>query len=380
MPHPPRPRPRRRGFTLVELMTSVALFLGIMALVVPFFRQQSRAIEQQGSVFEAVQAARFAATAIDRELRAAGGETGQPIIVQASPMAITFNANLVSRVAGDAKATYFNPDADSLATEGWSPSRAKALPRVTKTYPTVLYTDPSGNTSTAETISYWLSRDLTAPRNDMYTLWRRANDRDSTVVARNLVVPDTSQWAFRYWRADSLGNLLQIPQSGLPLYWDGVPRRVDSIRVVDMRLAAIYKDPRTGKEMLRTVNTSTKITNAGLLQSLTCGTEPLEPPATSVAVSMVKDPDNKTTAVRLQWNASPEELAGEKDVVNYVVVRRLQASTDWETLSNVPARGIATYLYDDFRFALGDWRYGVMAQDCNPANSPLIAKDITVVP
>ena len=370
---------RRPGFTLIELMTSVVLFLGLMALVLPFFRQQSLVIERQGSLLDAVQSARFANTVIDRELRAAGGETGQPIIVQAGPMAITFNANLVSRVADDPRATYFNPDADSLATEVWLPARAKVLPLSAKQYPAVTYTDNAGNPSSAETISFWLSRDLTAPRNDIYTLWRRANDRDSTVVARNFIVPDSARFAFRYWRADSVGNLLEIPRDSLPLFWDGTRRWIDSIRVVGMRLSAIYREPRTGKEIIRTVANSTKLNNAGLLQQLTCGTEPLEP--SNVTVTLERDPmTDATVSVRVAWDASVEESAGERDVAAYVVVRRLDGATDWETLGNVVARGLANYQYDDFAFVPGNWIYGVMAQDCNPSNSPLVNKPVVVTP
>lgn len=383
MPDSPMPRTggpvRRPGFTLIELMTSVVLFLGLMALVLPFFRQQSLVIERQGSLLDAVQSARFANTVIDRELRAAGGETGQPIIVQAGPMAITFNANLVSRVADDPRATYFNPDADSLATEVWLPARAKVLPLSAKQYPAVTYTDNAGNASSAETISFWLSRDLTAPRNDIYTLWRRANDRDSTVVARNFIVPDSARFAFRYWRADSVGNLLEIPRDSLPLFWDGTRRWIDSIRVVDMRLSAIYREPRTGKEIIRTVANSTKLNNAGLLQQLTCGTEPLEP--SNVTVTLERDPmTNATVSVRVAWDASVEESAGERDVAAYVVVRRLDGATEWETLGNVVARGLANYQYDDFAFVIGNWSYGVMAQDCNPSNSPLVNKPVVVTP
>ena len=57
---------------------------------------------------EASQNARFVQDAIDRELRLAGGEVGQPIIVQATPFALTFNVNLVSNVADDPGAVYID--------------------------------------------------------------------------------------------------------------------------------------------------------------------------------------------------------------------------------------------------------------------------------
>lgn len=381
-------RVRRPGFTLVELMTSVVLFLGLMAIVVPFFRQQARSIEQQGGLLDAVQAARFAATQIDRALRAAGGETGQPLIVQASPMAITFNVNLVSRIPGDPRATYYNPDADSLATEGWNPIRAKALPRATKTYPAAQYADQAGNPSTAETISFWLSRDLTAPRTDMFTLWRRSNDRDSVVVARNIVVADTVTGVFRYWRGSTIGNLTQVPVDSLPLYWDRATKWADSIRVVDISFSALHRDARTRKDVLRTIATSTRVANAGLLQARGCGTEPLEPKDVTTALvgdSVVTDtlasPSDSvraTRAVRVTWKPSPEEAAGERDVTAYVIVRQVSGGSDWETLANTPASGLQSYFYDDFTFSVGDWVYGVVAQDCNPSYSPRVTSTIKV--
>lgn len=371
------PRPRH-GFTLVELVTSMALFLGIIAIVMPFFRQQARSVDQQGALLEAVQSARFAATQIDQSLRIAGGDVGQPIIVQAAPMAIAFNVDLVSRVPGDARATYYNPDADSLATESWNPSRAAALPRGSKTYPAVQYTDGSGIRSAAETISYWLSRDMTSSRTDVYTLWRRANDRDSSVVARNIVVTDTVNGVFRYWRGSSVGTLTQIPTDSLPLFWDNAKRWADSIRVVDVSFTAIYRDARTNKEVSRTIATSTRISNAGLLQQRSCGTEPLPPDSATLA--MVTDSLGVKQAVRFSWKASPEESSGERDVNTYVVMRQLDGTSDWETLVNVPAIGMASYYYDDFQMVAGTWKYGVLAQDCNPLNSTRISATISVTP
>ena len=82
---------RRAGFTLVEMMMAVLLTMIVFAITIPFFRQQTMAVDRSAGRLDALQNARFAQNAIDRELRTAGGVTGQPIIVQAAPFAMTFN-------------------------------------------------------------------------------------------------------------------------------------------------------------------------------------------------------------------------------------------------------------------------------------------------
>lgn len=137
MTHVPTRLHHRPGFTLIEMMMAVLLTMLVFGMTIPFFRMQTNAVDVGAGRLDALQNARFAQAAIDRELRIAGGITGQPIIVQADNFSVSFNVNLVTRFNGntDADATYYNPNADSLSTEGWLVTRAKALPLVTKTYP-----------------------------------------------------------------------------------------------------------------------------------------------------------------------------------------------------------------------------------------------------
>ena len=74
---------RRAGFTLVEMMMAILLTVLVFAITVPFFRMQTNALDIGAGRMDALQTARYAQTAIDRQLRLAGGITGQPIIVQA---------------------------------------------------------------------------------------------------------------------------------------------------------------------------------------------------------------------------------------------------------------------------------------------------------
>lgn len=369
---------RRHGFTLLELMISMTLTMMVFAVAVPFFRVQSNAVERNLGSGEASQNARFVQNAIDRELRLAGGETGQPLIVQATPWAVSFNVDLVSRTAGDANAVYINPDADSLAVIAWTEARQAALPTGSKVYPARDYFDAAGNPSGAETITYFLLPDATSARVDMYTVWRRVNDRDSTLVARDIHVPADTGYFFRYRRATASGALVSIPAASLPLYWDDTTGVADSIRVVDMRVSATYADERTGDVLTRTTMASTRLLNAGLLRERTCGTSPL--PARVVTATLQYDVDGNPAIVRIAWQASLEEAGGERDVSAYVVQRRLLSSTDWTTLGNASANGDATYAFEDFDLAGGDRIYGVLAQDCSPANSPLETTSTVAIP
>lgn len=369
---------RRAGFTLPEIVISMTLLLLVFAIAIPFFRAQSLTVQRDVGRMESSQSARFVQGIIDRELRLAGGETGQPIIVEAGPMALTFNVDLVSRLTDDPSAVYIDAEADSLAVISWSEARAAALPITGTVYPERDYFDVGGNLSGAETISYWVTPDATSGRSDLYTLWRRVNDRDSTLVSRDILIPADTAWFFRYSRATSTGALSAIPAGSLPIDWRDTTRLADSIRVVEMRVSTLFADARTGGEIVQTSYGSTRLLNAGLLQQRTCGTSPLPPRTVSAALQL--DGGGAPTSIRVEWESSLEEAGGERDVSVYLVQRRPSSGTDWSTLRNVPANGDATYAFEDFTLASGSWVYGVFAQDCSPANSPVVASATVVVP
>jgi prepilin-type N-terminal cleavage/methylation domain-containing protein len=371
-------RRARRGFTLVEMIVSIMVMSVVTAAAITFYRFQVRAIRSGTGRLESVQNLRYVENIIDRELRLAGGVSGQPLIVMAHPMAVVFNVNLVTRAAGDRSAVYYNPNADSLGTEALDSSRARQLPLVGKVYPTQNYSDASGNRSGAETIAYFLRPDPGSGRNDIYTLFRRVNDRDSTVVARDLQVPADTAYFFRYWRTDATGTLSLVPNASLPIYWDNAGHVADSLRVVDLRINTWYHDA-SSANIIRGVQASTKLLNAGLLQQNTCGSAPL--PATNVTAALTLDASGTPAYVHLAWNASLEETGGEKDVALYMIQRRATGSTgDWATLANLPANASATYTYDDRALASGSWSWAIVAQDCSPSNSALALSGSVTIP
>lgn len=364
----------RAGFTLIEMMMAVLLTMLVFAITIPFFRNQTRALDGGAGRLDASQNAHYAQSAIDRELRLAGGAPGQPVIVQAAPFAVTFNVDLVTTLANDPDATYFNPAADPLSVDSWLPAAAKKLPTSNVVYPTVEYFDGNGFQSHAETISYFLYLDASSGRNDIYTLFRRVNDRDSTVVAHNMWIPVDTNYFFQYSRTNNTGNIVAIPQASLPIYWNTAGDWADSVRLVQMRIAGLYRDVQKQKDITRTVYHSTRLLNAGMLKLNICGVAPQ--PAGTVTATQLDNLGNPWVSgpiseVRVVFNASTEEAGGEKDVASYVIERTIQGTSNWQVLGNLVAHGFASYTYDDFTFQTGNWVYGVVAVDCSPSYSPV---------
>jgi type II secretory pathway pseudopilin PulG len=364
----------RAGFTLIEMMMAVLLTMLVFAITIPFFRNQTRALDGGAGRLDASQNAHYAQSAIDRELRLAGGAPGQPVIVQAAPFAVTFNVDLVTTLANDPDATYFNPAADPLSVDSWLPAAAKKLPTSNVVYPTVEYFDGNGFQSHAETISYFLYLDASSGRNDIYTLFRRVNDRDSTVVAHNMWIPVDTNYFFQYSRTNNTGNIVAIPQASLPIYWNTAGDWADSVRLVQMRIAGLYRDVQKQKDITRTVYHSTRLLNAGMLKLNICGVAPQ--PAGTVTATQLDNLGNPWVSgpiseVRVVFNASSEEAGGEKDVASYVIERTIQGTSNWQVLGNLVAHGFASYTYDDFTFQTGNWVYGVVAVDCSPSYSPV---------
>lgn len=363
----------RRGFTLIEMMMAVLLTMIVFAITVPFFRQQTMAVDISAGRLDALQNARYAQNAIDRELRMAGGVSGQPIIVQAAAYSLTFNVDLVSRVANDPNATYYTPTADSLSTIGWDPTRSEKLPTATKVYPTVMYYDANGNATPAETISYFALPDASSGRSDLYILYRRVNDRDSTIVTRNLWIPADTNYLFKYYKADNVGNITLIPQASLPIYWDAASHLTDSIATVQMRLSGLYRDVRRATDVTRTIYHNTTLMNYGKLKINSCGDPPAAP--TNVVATQMYDSTGAFTKVRVTWTASADDGGGALDVGLYAVERKLWPSSTYFVQDNVPANASSSYAYDDFGTASGGmwYMYAVYAQDCSPANSAALA-------
>jgi len=361
----------RSGFTLLEMIVAMTVIAVTLGLTVPFFRNELQAFSAIAGRDDAQQNARYGVSMIDRELRVAGVGVldAQPLIVQAAPYAVTFNVDLVSRIPADMGAAYYDPDID--------PAAAASLPQATKItlplsasiqYPDTGYNQSTGIPSEAETVSFWVAPDPDPSANGTYALFRRVNAMPATVVAKALVLP-TGEPAFRYFKADTLGALIEIPQASLPLYHSAKIHNskadsaksalTDSIRVVRVRITGQYTD-RKGVKQLRPIETGVRIMNAGLLHFKTCGDPPILSSVINAVVTTVP-----TTKVTLSWVPSVDQGSGEKDIEQYAVYRRISTQTLFtEPMASIPG-GSASYSFTDTQVTSGDKLiYGVSAVDC----------------
>jgi type II secretory pathway pseudopilin PulG len=347
----------RPGFSLVELLVALTLTLAVFAITLPFVRAQSRALGANAGRLDAEQVARYALRAIDRDLRLASADgVGQPVIVQAGPMAISFNVNLLAPDTTDPNAVAVEVGAAPTLTESWRRANAAPLPLGPKVYPTVDYFTVTGGVSRTETISYFLGPDTVSGRTDVYVLYRRVNARDSVQVVRGLFVPPATA-LFRYFHNVS-GVLTEIT-TGLPLYFDNATSK--QIRAVGIRASGFFRNRREGMDVIRTVDWRTilPITTSA---AESCGAAPASP----TNVQPVGEIDAPGYRVEVTWNRSSDDGGGASDVRHYqVLVRPNITPVVWEAVASVPATGAATYRFDHYLPSItGAVRYGVRAVDC----------------
>jgi len=384
----------RRGFTLVEIMLAMTLMLTLIGLSTQLFRKQGTFVSAQTGRLDAQQNSRFAMSMLERELRVAGVGVvdAQPLLVMANTLGITFNADLVAADTGDLGAVYINPDADSASIDVLRNNNKITLPGTSKQYPDSTYMSSPGVPSNAETISYYLVQDSTSGHSHEYVLWRRVNATTPRLVARGIIYNGASDTIFHYFKSDTLGNLTEISPAALPLVHSapihgsqadtGKSALTDSIRQVRAQFTSVFRDPRTPKDsVLRRLNLTIKLKNAGLIHHSTCGNPPLAVATVTAVVTAANGTTIPQTYVTVGWGSSTDDGAGEKDVERYAVYRRLQGTTSFDQpIGSVPA-GHSTYAFQDFDLISGQkWEYAVSALDCTPSNSPVTISSAVTIP
>ena len=358
-------RRARAGFSLVEMIFAVSITVLVFSIAIPFFRAQTRAMDAGAGKLDAFQSARYAVSRIEADLRAAGGDVGQPVIVQAAPFAIAFNANRQGRTtATDPNASYWDASLDTLTTQSWMVARATTLRTSSKTYPTAAYSTPNGTTSMAETIQYFLLPDTAGGTTNQYVPYRRINDRDSTLVTRHLYVASDSSFFFRYYQTSAAGVTTAVANASLPMYWDASPTYADSITAVQIRATGVFYDTQARANVYRPLYATVTLRNAFRLLPARCGAVPARPD--SMGVTVESAPAGAKRGVRLDWSAVAGDSTSPRDVRQYVLYRRLDGATTWTTLDSKPARGAGTYRYVDYALptVAGEYEYGVAARDC----------------
>ncbi len=351
---------------MVEMIFAVSITVLVFSIAVPFFRAQTRAMDAGAGRMDAFQSARYAVWRIESDLRLAGGDIGQPLIVQAAPMAIAFNANRQGiSTSADPNASFWDATLDSLTARSWMVSRAGPLRTSSKTYPTASYTDPSGAWSQAETIQYYLLPDTAGGNSGLYVLYRRVNDRDSTLVTRNLYIPTDSNYFFQYFLTGASGSTSAIANGTLPIYWDDSLGRADSITAVRVRATGRYWDARNRQNVYRNLFVTVKLRSAFRLLTTRCGAVPATPDSLGVTVETA--PAGQKLDIRLDWSGVAGDSTSPRDVREYVLYRRVSGASTWTALASRPARRASTYRYQDFAIPLvaGTYEYGLAARDCS---------------
>ncbi len=361
----------RSGFSMIEMIFAVSITVLVFAIAIPFFRAQTRAMDAGAGRLDAFQSARYAVWRIQADLRMAAGDVGQPLIVQAAPFAIAFNANRQGRTTTtDPNASFYDATLDTLTTQSWMVSRATTLRKSSKMYPTAAYTDPSGATSKSETIQYFLHADTAGGNANLYVLYRRVNDRDSTLVTRDLYVPSDSNFFFRYYTTGATGVTAALASTSLPVYWDDSLSRADSITAVEVRATGRYWDARNRANVYRNLYVMVKLRNAFQTLPRRCGNAPPTPDSLGVTVENV--PAGRSAAgqkvdIRLDWSAVAGDSTTPRDVRDYVLYRKLSTDSIWTRIGSKPARGSSNYRYQDFAMpvAAGTYQWGLVARDCS---------------
>jgi len=386
--HQPR---RRSGFTIIEMVVSMVLMLAVLGMSTQLLRRQSAALSAQAGRIDAQQIGHFSLVALERELRMAGAGVvdPQPVLVQAAPLAITFNADLMSQIPNDPSAVYYTPDADSAAFGVFLKSAKKAMPTTTWQYPDSTYMKAAGVEAGAETISFWLSKDSTSLATNEYLLFRRVNAMPASLVAGAVIV-NPGDTIFQFFKGDTTGSITPIPTASLPLTHSkplhgslsdtGSYALIDSVRMVRVRLKTVYHDPRQG-DVFRRMDMTIRLMNAGMTRKITCGENPVAVTPSVAATAANVGAGIPTPFTTITWTKSLDEGAGEKDVERYAIFRRLQAQAAFaEPFASVPA-GQATYSFQDTDVATSQiWIYGIAAQDCTPSNSSIGSTSAITIP
>jgi type II secretory pathway pseudopilin PulG len=360
-------RGSRGGFTIIEIIVAMTLTLAVFAITLPFVRAQTNALGQSAGRLDADQVARYAQRTVDSDLRLATADPGQPLLVYAGPMGISFNANLLASDSLDPGAADVESGAATSLTVSWRFADAAAVPKGGRSYPVQDYLDGAGTVSRNETISYFLHPDTVTGRSDIYVLWRRVNARDSVQVVRNLHVPADSAF-FAYYRPVA-GVLTRIAAARLPLWWDSLA--VDSIRSVGIRAAGYYRNRTTGAETIRTVQWTTVLPNALTRVTTGCGAAP-------TAFGASKTTNSRPFRVELDWDASSDDGGGSLDVRQYLLEWRVSGG-EWQVLASVPATRQSSYEYiHTLPLVNGTYEYGVRALDCVGASTRVTASTVTL--
>jgi prepilin-type N-terminal cleavage/methylation domain-containing protein len=180
-----------RGFTLPEILVTLAITGVLFALLYPVLLTQQRSHVVQEQLADAQQSGRVIASELTRFLASLGAgvdaERGQMRLLVAHPHEVVFAADL-------------RPEYPAMAAGAPVPGA-----RVTDPYPTI----PAGTyapSNGAETYRFTLDRnndnlvsELDRTQGEHYSLYREVNGGDLQEVAALVANPRVGEPLFRYW-------------------------------------------------------------------------------------------------------------------------------------------------------------------------------------
>jgi prepilin-type N-terminal cleavage/methylation domain-containing protein len=381
----------RRGFTLIELLIAMTMTVAVMGAGFALFRSQSTFFQSNSDRYDMMQNARGTLEEAERVIRTmgAGVPNSQPVLVYGDSSVLAFNADYIERDTVDTRwAAYFNPETPLAETISWDVSAAGLIPGTAYTYPTDNYLLGSGAPSPAETYILYFALDSSTARTDDYILWQRINNGTPAIVARNILVHPSGLPFFQYLQARTLSTgdtLITVPSANIPLerrvLTSGISStdsanyvRPDSVRAV--RINVRFTNGLTGSdEHFRDIQTTIQVPNNGIPQPTICGRAPIAPGAlTSV------DTIPGSGRLWLTWTSSTDQDAGEHDVLQYILYRKLASSTTWSDPLTVvrTVSGQGSYTQEIAGNVPGTaYTFGVLAQDCTPSESTMTTINVT---
>ncbi|MGH7500062.1 MAG: prepilin-type N-terminal cleavage/methylation domain-containing protein [Gemmatimonadales bacterium] len=382
---------KNQGFTLVELLVAMVVFVVVLGGAMSFLIAQSRTFRRGSDDMAVLQNMTFGADNLDGQIRTAGANTvdAQPPVVYASANSFSFNADYVANDAADISAVYFDPDASPAEVEALKQANQINIPGSSPNfaYPSTDYNTSAGTTSPAELITLYFTPDLETARTDDFTLMRQVNNNPPETLVRQVLPDSTNLPFFRYYilrpPGANLSPLLRlVPAGELPTAHAvtthgaaaDAATKIDSLRAV--LVSYVITNGATGTlERKQRISLNIPLPNMGMKQLKICGSDPIL--GTGLVAALVP----LTGKINLTWLPAFDETSGEKDVVRYTLWRRKTTDPTWTDPLTSIAAGQANYTYTDPQTpTTGTWEYRLAAQDCSPKLSAPVLSNQIVIP
>ena len=382
----------RTGFTLVEMLIGMTMTAAVMGAGFSLFRSQSRFFDTNQQRYDMMQNSRGALEEAQRVIRTmgAGVPNTQPVLVYGDGNVLAFNSDFIEQDTVDTRwAAYFNAEAPTAETISWNVSNVATIPGTSYSYPPANFLLGSGDPSPAETYTFSFSADTSTARTDDYVLWQQVNAGTPVIVARNILAHPSGRPFLEYFAKRTLSTgdtLIRVDNSLLPLKRTIVTSstvdtagatRPDSVRAVRMNLR--FTNGQTGTaERFRDVQTMVQVPNNGIPLPTVCGRNPLAPTSFTAV-----DAPAGSGKLQITWSKSVDQDAGEQDVLQYILYRKLQGATTWADPLIIVRRTAnqATYTQLIAGNTIGTaYTFGVSAQDCTPNESSITTLNVTPGP